>query len=128
MSKPTMRFQILLFAATPAAAGQGAAPKQVQQLVQLEDDAAVDDIVLVTASRSEEQLLNAPATMSVLAEDVIGNAPGQSVTDLLRLVPGLNTVQSSAIVGLAAPVHMQSGRPDRSYTPASIDPVRTAGS
>jgi outer membrane cobalamin receptor len=34
--------------------------------------------------------------MSVLTEDVIGNAPGQSVTDLLRLVPGLNTVQSSA--------------------------------
>ena len=90
-------FVILLFAATPPAAAQEAAPTQVQQQsVQLEDEAAVDDIVVVTASRGEEQLLNAPATMSVLTDDVIGNAPGQSVTDLLRLVPGLNTVQSSA--------------------------------
>jgi outer membrane receptor protein involved in Fe transport len=57
---------------------------------------ADDDIVVVTASRREEQLLNAPATMTVLTEDVLATAPGQSVTELLRLVPGLNTIQTSA--------------------------------
>src|SRR6185295_6667189 len=41
-------------------------------------------------------LLNAPATMTVLTEDLIANMATHSVTDLLRLVPGLNTVQSSA--------------------------------
>ena len=43
-----------------------------------------------------EQLLNAPATMTVLTEDLLAAAPGQSVTDLLRLVPGLNSIQTSA--------------------------------
>jgi iron complex outermembrane receptor protein len=80
----------------PAAAAHGAPSEQAQQPVQLQDDAAVDDIIVVTASRREEQLLNAPATMSVLTDDVIGNAPVARVTDLLRRVPGLNTVQSSA--------------------------------
>lgn len=96
MSKRTMGFLVVLLAATPAAAAQGAASKQVQQPVQREDDAAVDDIVVVTASRREEQLLNAPATMTVLTEEAIANLPALSVTDLLRLMPGLNTVQSSA--------------------------------
>ena len=41
--------------------------------------------MVVTASRREEQLLNAPATMTVLTEDLLATAPGQGVTDLLRL-------------------------------------------
>jgi outer membrane receptor protein involved in Fe transport len=96
MPKRTIRFLILLLTATPAAAAQAPAPVQAQPLVQREDETAVDDIVVVTASRREEQLLNAPATMSVLTEESIANLPAHSVTDLLRLVPGLNTVQSSA--------------------------------
>jgi len=52
--------------------------------------------VVVTASRREEQLLNAPATMTVITEDWLTASPSQSVTDLLRLVPGLNTIQTSA--------------------------------
>src|SRR5437762_9126045 len=55
-----------------------------------------EDVVVVTASRREEQLLNAPATMTVLTEDVLATGPGQSVTELLRTVPGLNTIQMSA--------------------------------
>ena len=84
----------MLALAQPAAA-QAPLP-QVEQPPTPQDTATVDDMVVVTASRREELLLNAPATMSVLSEDVIERAPGQSVTDLLRLVPGLNTVQSSA--------------------------------
>ena len=91
----TMRLLVLLLAASPAAAAQDPASQPTQQPAP-EDEGAVGDIVVVTASRREEQLLNAPATVSVLGEEVIGNAPGQSVPDLLRLVPGLNTVQSSA--------------------------------
>ena len=95
MAMWTLRLAVLLLAAALPADAQGTASDQARQPVPL-DEAAVDDIVVVTASRREEQLLNAPATMSVLTEDVLGHAPGQTVTDLLRLVPGVNTVQSSA--------------------------------
>src|SRR3954462_15393237 len=78
----------------PAAAG--ATGSQAKPPPEPQTDAAVDEIVVVTASRREEQLLNAPATMTVITDDMLGVAPSQSVTDLLRLVPGLNTVQTSA--------------------------------
>ena len=52
--------------------------------------------MVVIASRRRELLLNAPATVTVLTKDVIERAAVQNITDLLRLVPGLNTVQSSA--------------------------------
>ena len=51
---------------------------------------------VITASRLCEELINAPVTMTVLTDTRIGNAPSQNVTDLLRLVPGVNTVQTSA--------------------------------
>ena len=96
MSVRTIQLLLLVLAVTPGAAAQDRRAEQVEQPPDVEcDDTTVDDVVVVTASRREEQLVNAPATMTVLSEDVIGMAPGQSVTDLLRLVPGLNTVQSS---------------------------------
>jgi outer membrane receptor protein involved in Fe transport len=97
MSVGTIRVLVLVLAVTPGAAAQDSGAEQAQRPAQGQrDDTTVDDVVVVTASRREEQLVNAPATMTVLGADVIGMAPGQSVTDLLRLVPGLNTVQSSA--------------------------------
>ena len=55
----------------------------------------VEDVVVVTASRYEEQLINAPVTMTVIPEAVIERAPSQTLTDLLRNVPGMNAVQTS---------------------------------
>ena len=95
MSTRILGLLVWLVAAAPAAAGQTAAPPQAQQPEE-EDEGAVGDIVVIVASKLEEKLLNAPATVSVLGEDVIGALPTQSVPDLLRLVPGLNTVQASA--------------------------------
>ena len=54
------------------------------------------DIVVITASKVEELLLNAPTTMTVVTDETIGNAPAQSVTDLLQTVPGLNMARTSA--------------------------------
>src|SRR5258706_11792672 len=54
-----------------------------------------DDVVVVTASRREEQLLNAPATMTVITEEEIATSPAQTVADLLRLVPGVNVARTS---------------------------------
>jgi outer membrane receptor for ferrienterochelin and colicin len=90
-----MRVLVLLLSIHRTVAAQGTPPLPPPAAA-ADADTAVDDVVVVTASRREEQLLNAPATMTVLGQEGIGNAPSQSVPDLLRLVPGLNTVQSSA--------------------------------
>jgi outer membrane receptor for ferrienterochelin and colicins len=52
--------------------------------------------VVVTASRVESSLVNAPATMSVVSSETIQSSPAQNYGDLLRSVPGLNVVQTSA--------------------------------
>src|SRR3954469_20163644 len=85
---------ILLLAVAPAADAQDPPPSPIRSATQEGDSA--DDVVVVTASRREEQLLNAPATMTVITDDVIGTAPAQVITDMLRRVPGLNTVVTSA--------------------------------
>src|SRR5205823_2195379 len=90
----TAQISALLLAAAPAALAQNKAA--TPQPTGAAAGGVGGDIVVVTASRREEQLLNAPATMTVLTEDLLAAAPGQSVTDLLRLVPGLNTIQTSA--------------------------------
>src|SRR5436190_1410692 len=90
----TAQISALLLAAAPAALAQSQAA--TPQPTGAAAGGVGDDIVVVTASRREEQLLNAPATMTVLTEDLLATAPGQSVTELLRLVPGLNTIQTSA--------------------------------
>jgi iron complex outermembrane receptor protein len=56
----------------------------------------VSEIVVVSASKVETTVLNAPATMSVVTAETIANAPSQQYGDLLRNVPGLNVVQTSA--------------------------------
>src|SRR5688500_2389932 len=97
MSKPTTHVFVLTLALLAAAPAHGTALEQCPApAAKQHEEPTVDEIVVVTASRHQEQLLNAPATMTVLTDDVIGRAPVQSITDLLRLVPGLNTVQTSA--------------------------------
>ena len=79
-----------------AAQQQPPAPTPAAAEIPGEEQPAADEVVVVSASRREELLLNAPATMTVLTEEAIGRAPVETVTDQLRLVPGLNTVQVSA--------------------------------
>jgi iron complex outermembrane receptor protein len=52
--------------------------------------------VVVTASKTEEQLVNAPAAVSVVTNETIQNSPATNVGDLLRAVPGVNVSQTSA--------------------------------
>lgn len=56
----------------------------------------LQELMVVTASRIETPLINAPATMSVISSDAIESAPAQNYGDLLRNVPGLNVIQMSA--------------------------------
>ncbi len=52
--------------------------------------------VVVTASKTEEQLVNAPAAVSVITSETIQNSPATNIGDLLRAVPGVNVSQVSA--------------------------------
>ncbi|MBZ5500238.1 MAG: TonB-dependent receptor [Acidobacteriia bacterium] len=54
------------------------------------------DTVLVTASKFEEEVVNAPATATVISEQTIRNSPSQNVAELLRVVPGMNVARISA--------------------------------
>jgi len=55
-----------------------------------------EEQVIVTASKVEQQLVNAPATVSVVSSDVIASSPATNYAELLRSVPGMNITQTSA--------------------------------
>jgi iron complex outermembrane receptor protein len=55
-----------------------------------------EETVIVTGSRTEQKVLDSPATISVITTDVIENAPTRNFAELLRAVPGLNITQVSA--------------------------------
>jgi len=55
-----------------------------------------EETVVVSASRAEEKLVNAPATMTVIGAQTLQSAPTQNFAELLRAVPGVNITQVSA--------------------------------
>jgi len=54
------------------------------------------DTVVVSGSRVEEKIIDSPATISVITSDSIEANPAQNFGDLLRAVPGVNVIQTSA--------------------------------
>ena len=54
------------------------------------------EVIVVTASKQEEELGNAPVTMSVISNDALLTSHAQNYGDLLRSVPGINAIQMSA--------------------------------
>ena len=55
-----------------------------------------EETVIVTASKVETALVNAPATVSVISSATIAASSTQSYAELLRAVPGTNVSQTSA--------------------------------
>ena len=76
-------------AAQPPAATQPPAQKP-------DEPAKYEETVVVSASRSEESLIDSPATISVIGSLAIQNAPSQNFAELLRTIPGVNVTQVSA--------------------------------
>jgi iron complex outermembrane receptor protein len=103
----TQRVRALVFAigtvglctATSVVAGQGQqGNQQPAPPAPPAQDAppAFEEQVVVTASRVEEQLVNAPAAVSLINSATIQNSPATNIGDLLRSVPGVNVTQVSA--------------------------------
>ncbi len=57
---------------------------------------AFEETVVVSASRSTVALEDSPTTISVIGRGQIETTAAQNIGDLLRTVPGVNVVQSSA--------------------------------
>jgi len=79
---------------------QGQAGAQSQSGQQGEQDQKeqqrYEERVVVTASRTEQLLLNAPTAITILDGAFIQASPAGNYADLLRGVPGLNVSQTSA--------------------------------
>jgi len=59
-------------------------------------DPTYKETVVVSASKVEQQLVDAPATISVIGPRALSVAPSNNYADLLRSVPGVNITQISA--------------------------------
>lgn len=84
-----------LFAATPLGA-QGTQAVKPEEKKPEEEVVKREEVVVVSASKTETTLINAPATLSVVTTEQIATSPAQNYGDLLRSVPGLNVIQTSA--------------------------------
>ena len=58
--------------------------------------ATLAETVVVSATKTNTALVDAPATMSVITNAELQASPAQNYADLLRKLPGLNVIQMSA--------------------------------
>src|SRR3989304_3406515 len=79
--------------AMPQEAGQAASDQQTADEQQVRRRETIE---VGSASKTQQALIDAPATMSVVTADTIASSPAQNYGDLLRSVPGLNVTQTSA--------------------------------
>ncbi len=56
----------------------------------------VSDVIVVTASRTEQRLQEVPVAMTVISAEELATMPADDYGDVLRNVPGLNVTQISA--------------------------------
>ena len=84
--------------AAPAWAQQDTAPSDAPQEQPPDPNAppTFEQQVVVSASRAEGALVNAPAAVTLVTAETIANSPATNMGDLLRAVPGLNVTQVSA--------------------------------
>jgi len=75
---------------------QAAPPPAQQKPADENPPIKFEEQVVVSASRSEEALVNAPAAVSLITTAVIESSPATNIGDLLRAVPGMNVTQVSA--------------------------------
>ena len=55
-----------------------------------------DEVVVVTASRNETNLVDAPATMTVVTAEQIARSPAAGYAGVLRTMPGINVIEPAA--------------------------------
>lgn len=97
--RTTLAGVLCAIALTPAAAfaqDPPPTPPPTPEDPQAEQPVRVEENVVVSASKVEQQLINAPATMTVITPLKLDVAPSGSYGEILRNVPGVNITQISA--------------------------------
>jgi outer membrane receptor protein involved in Fe transport len=89
---------LALALAVPAFAQQTPAqqPAPSQEPPDPDRPVSFQEVLVVTASRTDQQLVDAPASVTLISSETIQNSPGTNIGDLLRAVPGINVAQMSA--------------------------------
>jgi outer membrane receptor protein involved in Fe transport len=85
--------------AAPLLAQDAAPPagqKPEEQAQREEPVRRVEEVTVESASKVEQRLIDAPATMSVVTSETLAAQPAQNMADTLRAVPGVNVIQMSA--------------------------------
>ena len=96
-TRPSLVFAFALFACSwTAGAQESASPTGTEPPAGEEPAATIEDVIVVTASRTEQKLVDAPATVTVFTEQEIQSIPADDYGDLLRNIPGMNVTQTSA--------------------------------
>ncbi len=67
-----------------------------QQTEPVPEKAKVEEVMVVTASRTEQLVHDVPAAVSVITAEDLEQMPADDYADILRTVPGLNVTQISA--------------------------------
>jgi outer membrane receptor protein involved in Fe transport len=80
----------------PAQPPSQPAPQPPPAEAEAQEKQKYEEEVIVSASRTEQALINAPATVTLIDSRTIENSPATNYADLLRAVPGLNVTQTSA--------------------------------
>ena len=80
----------------PSTQQQPQTPPAPPQKPEEEQPPVFEEKIVVTASKVEQQLVNAPASVSVVSSDVIQSTPATNYAELFRSVPGVNISQTSA--------------------------------
>lgn len=75
--------------------GLFALPAVAQEETEAADEpvAEIEEVLVVTASRTEQRLHDVPASITVLTSEVVETMPADDYGDILRNVPGLNVSQ-----------------------------------
>jgi outer membrane receptor protein involved in Fe transport len=105
VSRQALAVGLAMCFVAPVFAGQGSQqppppppkpPVQDPAKPKPEEPQKYEETVVVSASRTEERLVNAPATMSVISGIPLETATSQNFAELLRSIPGVNITQVSA--------------------------------
>ena len=80
----------------PPAQKPGEKPQDPKQPPKPEEPQRYEELVVVSGSRTETSIMNAPATMSVLGPIAIESRTSQNFAEMMRSVPGVNITQVSS--------------------------------
>lgn len=87
---------LFLCAVVAVAQEEGAEGSEAERDAGAETAGEIEEVIVVTASRTEQKLHDVPAAVTVISSEAIETAPVDDYGDLLRNVPGLNVSQISA--------------------------------